>query len=114
MHLLCSGSRRLGRGVGGQSHACTRSVPPRTVCARPLHAGASGQPRARACRLDLSLRRVPLGMSGGSRPPHPGEFARGLPMTESEGMWAALRGTMQFGEFLLSSILEPAFSAGSG
>ena len=37
---------------------------------------------------------------GGRRPPHPAMLARGLPMTQSGGRWAALRNTMQFADFL--------------
>ena len=38
--------------------------------------------------------------AGGNRPPHPAELARGLPMTESGGMWAALTSTIQFADLL--------------
>jgi len=33
---------------------------------------------------------------GGSRPPHPAELARGLPMNEYGGRWVAVRGALQF------------------
>ena len=42
-----------------------------------------------ACRSDWAA---------GSRSPHPAEFARGLPMTEPGGRWAALRSTMRFAD----------------
>lgn len=106
MHLLRSGSSRLGRGIGEQSHAGTRSVPSQRVCARPLHAGASGPPRERPCRPEV-LRRVKLRVSGGSRLLHPAELARGLPTTEPGEAWSALRSIMQFADLLQWGAPEP-------
>ena len=45
--------------------------------------------------------------AGGRRPPHPAELARGLPMNESGERWAALRGTIQFADFLQRDVPGP-------
>ena len=46
----------------------------------------------------------------GSRPPHPAELARGLPMTEQGVKWAAVRSALQFAALLQRGDLgtEPA------
>ena len=42
----------------------------------------------------------------GSRPPHPPELARGLPITEQEGRWAAVRSALQFAALFQRGDLE--------
>ena len=44
---------------------------------------------------------------GGRRPPHPAERARGLPVNESGGRWAALGNVMQFAELLQREVPRP-------
>ena len=45
--------------------------------------------------------------AGGRRPIHLAELARGLPMTESGGRWAALRNTMQCADLLQRDVPGP-------
>ena len=70
VHVLRSGSGRLGRGFEGQLrvYAGTRPMPPRRVGTHPLHVGASGPHRARACRPEV-LRREPLRVGVGKPTP---------------------------------------------
>ena len=104
VHVLRSGSGRLGRGVRGQPRVGTRPVPLRRVGARPLHVGAHGPHRARACRPGTQT--APSGW--GSRSANAAELARGLlPMTESRRRWAALRSTLQFVDLLQRDTPEP-------
>ena len=104
--MLRTGSRTLGRGVGSKSHAGTRPMPPRRVCARQLHAGTSGSPCERAYKPEV-LRRVQLRVGRGKATPSPAELARRLQMTESGGRWAALRNTMQFAHLLQRDVPGP-------
>ena len=45
--------------------------------------------------------------AGGIRPAYPTELARGLPMTERGGIWAALRSTIRFAGLLQRDIPGP-------
>lgn len=69
VHLLRSGSTRLVR-VGKEAHAGTLFVTLRGVCARLLHAGASGLPHEKAYRPEM-LHRLLLRVGGGKSPPPP-------------------------------------------
>ena len=71
MHVLRTGSGKISREVGGQSHAGTRPMPPRRVCARQLHVGTSEPPCERTYRPEV-LRRVQLQMDRGKASPSPG------------------------------------------
>ena len=51
--LLRTGSGKLGREVVAQTHASTRPVPPRRVCARQLHVGTRGSPCERAYKPEV-------------------------------------------------------------
>ena len=46
-------------------------------------------------------------VEGRRRPPNPTELARGLPMNESEGRWAASRNIMQFADLLQRDVPGP-------
>ena len=91
VHVLRTGSGKLGRGVGGQSHAGTRPVPPRRVCARQLHVGTSGSPCDRSYRLEV-LRRVQLRVGRGKATPSPG---RACFRPANDGVWGAVGGVIE-------------------
>ena len=108
MHVLRTGLGRVNSGVGGHSHAGTRPVSPRRICALQLHAGtadrlARGHKDLRSC-VACSSEWV-----GGRRLPHPAELASnsGLLTNESGQRLAALRSTVQFANLLQRDVPGP-------